>query len=331
MAKPVRTPTRIVINPTASQCEAFAAAELADYVRKMLGKDLTVTRSRHRKRGEIQIHARRHTDRPPLPIHPRDDTFTIHVTHDRIVLSGQTERAALYATYAFLEELGCRWLAPEFTFYKGIGHETVPRLRRWAPSVGRRNLKPTFMYRRRTLDEARSSTVANTIQLIDWMAKNRMNVMEFSIDYKNAGRFTWDSVRDRLTPELRKRGMLIAVGGHGYQNFLHPNDFLDQHPQWFGQIDGERTRNPNCVFNTASRAALRMFTSRVADYLRAHREIDILLLWPPDHTRWSEDPESIGQGSPSRRQAIVTKAVRDHLKRQHIARHAGDNGLFKPC
>ena len=39
-------------------------------------------------------------------------------------------------------------------------------------------------------------------------------------DYQGHGRVKWDNWRDALTPELQKRGILIEVGGHGYQNFL---------------------------------------------------------------------------------------------------------------
>ena len=318
MSRSMALPLRVVIDPAAGQCEQFAAAELAKYLRRMVGRGLPVRRSSRRRRGDIRIHARRRSGRPRVPVGRHDDAFAIHVMSDRVVLSGQTERAALYATYAFLEELGCRWLAPAFDFYKGIGHEVVPRLRDWEPRPGRRRFQPTFLYRRRTLDEGRSSTVANTIQLIEWMAKNRLNALEFSIDYEGTGRFIWNSVRGRLVPQLRKRGMLIFVGGHGYQNFLHPDEFFDRYPEWFGQIDGQRTRNANCVFNTTSRGALRMFVSRVVEYLQEHPEIDILNLWPPDHVRWSEDRKSLAQGSPSRRQAIVTKAVRDGLRRRRI-------------
>ena len=117
---------------------------------------------------------------------------------------------------------------------------------------------------------------------------------------------------------MAKRGILVVVGGHGYQNYMHPDDFFDEHPDWFGMLDGRRTRNPQCVFNTANRAAMRMFVSRVIDYLKSHPEIDILELWPPDKVKWSTDPASLAQGSPARRQAIVTTAVRNAIHKEGL-------------
>jgi hypothetical protein len=42
----------------------------------------------------------------------------------------------------------------------------------------------------------------------------------FPLDYQHQRRTRWDNWRDALIPELRKRGIPVEVGGHGYQTYL---------------------------------------------------------------------------------------------------------------
>ena len=329
-------PKRIVVAKGAGECERFAAEELQRYLRRMTGRVLGIRCGRATGSGEIRIRARRGEERPRLPLGEGDDAFEINVTGKAVELRGGTPRAALYAVYAFLEELGCRWIAPAYSFYRGIGHEIVPRVSVWAPRPGRRESRPTFLYRRMPAAEPDSGFfpatkrqeregLANTKALIDWMAKNRLNGLDCAMDpegrcapEKRSGGFAWDAIRGQLTPELRKRGMLIGVGGHCWHEFLHPKEFFDEHPEWFGVVDGERSRSYKTIFNTANPAAMRKFTSRVIEYLTAHPEIDFFLCWPPDGPRWSEDERSLAQGSPARRQGIVVKAIRDAIRREGL-------------
>ncbi|NQT92382.1 MAG: DUF4838 domain-containing protein, partial [Lentisphaerae bacterium] len=329
-------PKRIAIAKEAVECERFAAEELQRYLKKMTGRVLGIRRGGAKGSGEIGIRVRRREARPRLPIEEGDDAFEINVSARRIDLHGGTPRAALYAVYAFLEELGCRWLAPAYAFYKGIGNEIVPRLSVWAPKPGRRRFRPTFLYRRMPAAEPDSGFfpatreqerdgIANTKALIDWMAKNRLNALDCAMEpegrcapEKRSGGFAWEAVRGKLTPELRKRGMLIGVGGHCWHEFLHPKAFFDEHPEWFGVVDGKPSRSYKTIFNTANPAAMRTFTSRVIEYLVAHPEIDLFLCWPPDGPKWSEDEKSVAQGSPARRQGIVIKAIRDAIRREGL-------------
>jgi hypothetical protein len=55
-----------------------------------------------------------------------DDGFLLRVSADRVSLTGNTDRATLYAVYAFLEDMGCRWFAPNVDFYGAAIGEFVP-------------------------------------------------------------------------------------------------------------------------------------------------------------------------------------------------------------
>ncbi len=313
----MKFPTRIRIAPRASEPEKFAGEELTKYLKRIYRHDVRILRSTQSAVREISIEVRRRPKRQ-VPIARADDAFEIMVRQDRVRLQGQTPRAAVYAVYSFLEELGCRWFAPRYDFYRGIGHEHVPRLKQFEPALGKRIWEPTFTYRKKLIEEARTHTLSNTVALIEWMAKNRLNVLSAPLNYQHENRFCWDDVRETLAPEAQRRGLVIEVGGHGYENFLHHEMFFDEHPGWFALLNGKRSKDPHAVFNTANPTAMRTFVCRVVAWLREHPEIDIFALWPPDGTRWSGDSASCRQGSPSRRQGLVTRAVWRALKRQEL-------------
>ena len=310
-------PKRIVLDVKACETERFAASELARYLGRMLGVRLAVKTGTPGP-GSILVKARRRTPLVRVPVRAEDERYTIDVRGDRVALTGGSPRAALSAVYAFLEELGCRWFAPSFDFYRGIGSELVPKLTDFTPTPGRRVVQPRMLYREIVIEECRTYTIRNAKQLIDWMAKVRMNVFGAPIDYQHSGRFAWDTVREALVPEITKRGMIAKIGGHGYENFMHPDEFFDAHPEWFAMVGGKRSRNPHHVFETGNPGAMRTFARRVGDFLEAHPEIDIMSLWPPDIVTWGTSPESLAQGSPGRRQGLVTHAVLRETKRRKI-------------
>ena len=308
----------IVVQPQAGIPERFAAAELGRYLGRMLGKRIPVRDSGRQIPNAIHIRAARRAAPVRVPVTAVDEEYVIDVRRDRVLLGGGSPRAALYAVYAFLEELGCRWFAPGLDVYAGVTTELVPTLSDFGPCRGRRVRRPGFLQRAVMIEECRTQTVERAKALIDWLAKVRMNVLHAPINYQHSGRFMWDDVRDALAPELQKRGLIVKVGGHGYENFMPPEDFFDAHPDWFAWIDGARSRNPHHVFETSNRQALRTFCRRVAEFLEQRPEIHILDLCPPDIVRWSEDPKSLALGTPARRQALVEHAVQRELRRRKL-------------
>jgi hypothetical protein len=164
-------------------------------------------------------------------------------------------------------------------------------------------------WRKKYVEEGISHTAANLAQMVDWMAKARLNVLNCPIDYQHHGRVRWDNWREALIPELRKRGLLIEVGGHGYPNFLPVGKYFDAHPEWFGMVGGRRTRAENVVFSTANTDAVNAYIANVTDYLKQRPEIDIFDAWPPDGARWSEAPEDVALGKPAERHALLVKQL----------------------
>jgi hypothetical protein len=302
----------IYLSRHASTVEKFAADELQKYIEQVSGARLPIKISDGPERTPgiyIGQSSARYLDTKITDAYPGLDGFVMKTIGNDIVLAGGEERGTLYAVYELLEAIGCRWYAPGFAFYGDAGSEFVPKLR----DIHLPNLDtvehPSYKFRKKYVEEGWTHIVANLKQMIDWMAKARLNVLSHPIDYQHWGRVKWDNVREALVPELKKRGIMVEVGGHGYPNFLPPERYFKDHPDWFAEIGGKRTSSPHAVFNTSNKDALATFTRNVLKYLGDHPEIDILDLWPPDNARWSEDAQSLAQGSPARRQALILNTV----------------------
>ncbi len=296
----------------ASPVEKFAAGELRKYVDRISGAVLPVKVGDGLDGGHgIYIG----TEFAPLfgvkidSVYPGLDGFVEKSMNGNVLLAGSEERGTLYAVYDLLREIGCRWYAPDFAFYGKAGGELVPKLTGINLPRLDKVEHPSFKYRKIDVDEGCTYTIKNMKELIDWMAKARLNVFCYPMDMFHQGRVAWDSVRQALTPELKERGILIEVGQHGYPNFLPPEEYFKDHPDWFAEIDGKRTPDPRAVFNTSDKEALAVFTQNVMQYLAGHPEVGILDLWPPDNAEWSQDAESLKQGSPSVRQALILNTI----------------------
>lgn len=307
---------RIVTQPSLSGTDQFAASELASYLGKITGAKFSVNTAVQIPAQAFVIGRKEVAAADPQFAQRElgEDGYIIRRVGNRVLIAGGSDRATLYGVYAFLEKLGCRWFAPNFDFYGAAGGEVVPHLAN--PTVGDWDIveKPAFQWRKLYIEEGWSHNTENLKQMIDWMAKVHMNVLDCPIDYQHWHHTIWDNWRLALVPELRKRGILIEVGGHGYPNFLPQEKYFAEHPDWFGMYEGKRSNDPHEVFSTANPQAVSTFVANVKSYLEAHPEIDIFDVWPPDGARWSEAPEDVALGSPSERQIILLNHLDHELK-----------------
>lgn len=207
----------------------------------------------------------------------RSDGFAIEPRSGGLVMAGSNHRGTLYAAYEVLERLGVRFFAPRFDFYEGYA-EGMPRMRTLAVDPFTLREEASFEYRRKHVEEGWSHTPRNLVQLIDWMGKARLNVLSYPYNYLGKGFAKWDSWRRHLIPELEKRGILLEVGGHGYNSFLRPRKYRPKHPSWFY---GEAN-----VFNLTNEKAVRAYIRNVVAYLEERPEVDLFAAWPPDAARW---------------------------------------------
>lgn len=219
----------------------------------------------------------------------KDDAYVIRSEPNRMVLAGTNGRGLLYAVYDLLERLNVAFFAPGFRFY-GPYAEAVPGPETSLAVPAMEALEePDFAYRRKYIEEGCSHTAENIIQLIDWMAKKRLNCLVYPRDYESLGLVKWETWRERLMPELEKRGLLLEVGGHGYDSFL-PESLRSEQPDWFHDADepiykSDKT-GPN-VFRFRNREALEAYIANVRTYLQSHPEIAVFDGWPPDSATWA--------------------------------------------
>ena len=317
----------------AADVEQFAAEEFGRYTRAVTGDD-------------------RLAGRVAFAVEPADggdggdggESFAVRPEADgRLRVTGSNANMLLAGTYFLLDQLGCRFLAPQFDHYRGAA-EVVPR----NPSLALPKLdhpivrRPQLKYRKLYVEEGISHDAANLKQLVEWMPKVGYNVLVVPTDYGNRGRVKWDHWRDALTPELERRGITIEVGGHGYENFLNadmpaeldpqqtgarqrpgpgpgpgrgPSSLFEQHPDWFGKDEqGVPQKNKRVVFCTSNADAVAHVTKNVLAYLKDRPEIDIFDFWPPDGARWCACDACEKLGEPPDRQAILLKQVRAKLK-----------------
>jgi hypothetical protein len=313
---------RIVVPVSDSNAGRFAAEELKKYLDQMSVSDFEVgteTSGRDILVATVQSLSRidPHVNISALG----DDEFGIFMRGQKLLLTGGSDRSLLYAVYEFLTVVGCRWPAPDFDFFEGKSR-MIPAVRELKYSHSSdRTEKPVLKYRKLYIEEGLTHDPENLRILIDWMPKARYNILVAPLNYGGKGRVCWDNWRDSLIPELEKRGILVEVGGHGYQNFLNAGmdngRLFREHPEWFGLgHDGERQSNPHMVFCTSNRSSMKFLHSSLLDYLKKHPEIDIFDFWPPDSETWCECEKCSSMGTPSERHAILVSQTARCLRKK---------------
>ncbi|GAA4305004.1 hypothetical protein GCM10023143_09920 [Compostibacter hankyongensis] len=294
-----------------SETQRFAAAELAKYLQQISGVVFSVKQADGSAGPVIKLLRSGDDDQ---------EGYSLSVRNGDILLEGHNDRSMLYAVYDFLERLGCEWLAPDFPFYAGHA-EMIPRKQTLDyTDEGKITETPVFAYRKLDVAGTRTHDVEQIRQLIDWMPKLRYNVLRFAMARDDSRDEKWAAWRTALTPELKKRGIIIEVGGHGYQRFLNArmeqHTLFKKHPGWFGKDSSCRpSPSDRLVFNTADSGAVNYFLNNVAGYIKDHPEIDIFDLWPPDVGRWADCPEMKKLGTVADRQARLANRVDSMLKK----------------
>jgi hypothetical protein len=305
LAKDGHATAAILLPSRPGEVLQFAAKELRKYLLQLSGASFDLDASGATASAKIRLAVRTN-----LPF----EGYRISVRGRDILLSGGSERAVLYAAYDFLGRLGCAWLAPDFAFYHGhAGY--IPKFRKLS-YYAKEDVVERPVFRFRKLDIiGRNSTVQDLVRIIDWMPKLRFNtvVIPFggSLD-------RWEKLRTTLVPELRKRGLLLELGGHGYQRFLSASEdsgrLFRYHPNWFGRDSMcQPVPSDRMVFNTENPEAVRYFIDRVIHYLRGHPEVDLFDLWPPDGAEWPacKSPRRY----PSLQQAALANQVDSAIKK----------------
>ncbi len=234
----------IVVSENAGAAEQYAAKELASYLKRMSGHDFAVSSAP--KEGEVSFYIGREAAAltgfaPDEDL--TDDGFQIAPVPNGIVICGLHPRGTLYGVYEFLENvLGCRFFSPEV--------EVCPSREEMTVCLEAVKRVPKIEYR--------STSV---YQLLDpvYAAKRKINGQAFDLDEKFGGRVEYG------------KGYFV----HTFtRSLLKPEDYFDEHPEYFAEIDGKRIKEKTqlCLTNPD---VLKIVTNNLLDAIRKQPEAKI--------------------------------------------------------
>lgn len=187
-------------------------------------------------------------------------------------LQGGDAIGLYHAVLAFLEAVGCRWLAP------GDAWTIVPRVEQLdLPAAWQSCGTPALRWRGLHICGTGRDAEGREIFHYDhetalWMARNRFNFKPIHIDeYEEAA------------PLLAAMLLTPLSFGHSYSAWIPATEF-ESHPEWFPLVDGHRLREgQRCLSNPELSDE---WAQRIAEYARTHPDLPIISLAPNDGYRW---------------------------------------------
>lgn len=185
------------------------------------------------------------------------DRFFIREEEGRIYISGENERATLYAVYEFCKQYwGENWIYPSVLTAASTDNGDIIN-QTYEPVFSRRG----FVFE--TINEPEYIAA-----MVDWMAKNRINEVFFTFTL-------WDALKEVIAPEIRKRGLQVTLGGHSMKFFLNRESITKQltaqHPYTAKrQLDYEDNRWQQTV------------CQEIAEYCKDVPNLTRISLWPED-------------------------------------------------
>ncbi|MBI4026612.1 MAG: DUF4838 domain-containing protein [Verrucomicrobia bacterium] len=259
----------ISIRKNAEEPERFAAEELSRYLHQISGARLPIEIKSPRSHV-IQIEATLKAK--------QTDAFTIQTRANKLLLGGASSRAALHAVYTFLEDqLGCGWIKP--------GDDQIPEMDE--VRIGKLDVRREPSFASRVLVHF-PYIRAKALMQIDWMAKQKLNALLLATN-NDLGPWERGEVRDRLIPEIRKRGLELRGTGHAFFAWVPPAKYFKKHPEYFALLGGKREADPQksslCLSNPA---VAREIARNMARFAKKNPEVQVITLWGNDTTGWCE-------------------------------------------
>lgn len=289
----------------------FAADELAKYLGRMTGKELSCCQTGSKaacSSGEgLSIGLLGHFGLTGSVQDMRlDDEVHVAVESGRGIIAGVNARSVLLAVYRFLTEAGCRWVRP------GTDGEFIPAVQLDNLTV---QLHEKASYRHRGICIEGAVSYENVADMIDWLPKVGFNAYFFQFReaftffnrwYSHQGNptlqpepFTVEQCREivkKLELEIEKRGLLYHAVGHGWTcepfgiGGLGWDKTEQQVPlevaKYLAEVKGKRDFWGGVALNTnlcySNPEVRRIMIEDIAKYLEEHRSVDLLHFWLAD-------------------------------------------------
>ncbi len=283
---------RIVCPPPASPAIDWGAKELQRYLQQLSGCKLPIAK-RVRGKPALAVGLRPELspdDRAVLPPPARGyDGYAVAVvagtrkTPPRIVIAGDNARGVIYGVYDVLERLGCRWFYPA---EDSADPEVVPRQSTLSLPAGSWAVASPMKFRICNGSEwFFEMEPGPALKQLEWAMKARYNAMGWQADTHTPLETQYRQLADGgLLAELAKRDMLLHGPAHCFNLLLRAEDYLTNHPSWFGLRNGKRVPQTflGAQFCWSNPEARKQFTDNVEAFARQATRINILCLVPFD-------------------------------------------------
>ncbi|MCB9782733.1 MAG: DUF4838 domain-containing protein [Candidatus Omnitrophica bacterium] len=252
---------RIYSSPSALPSEAYAAEMLQDYLARISGCTLPIV---HEAAADGKIVYVGFADAPVSVLGDLDpetfgkEEYVIQQSGDALLIAGGAPRGTLYGVIGFLRDhFGCRWYTRDVT--------KIPQAKTLEVDGLPDRQSPAFAYREPWYREVHD---------IDFAVHNRLNPSMVPIPEEKGGRF------------------VIYPFVHTFNQLVPPEEYFDQHPEYFSLVDGKRQREGNrvqlCLTNPE---VLRIATDTVLRWIAEHPEADVFSIDQNDGYGYCECPD----------------------------------------
>jgi len=237
----------IVYGADATHTEKLAAEELQRYLSQITGVTLPLSSDlADAKTHEILVGrtARAADAKITRPV-ADEDSYTIAVLGETLLIAGGETRGTLYGVYDFLQDFfGCRFFTPEL--------EVVPQQRAAAiPKNTDAANAPAFYFRHTSWRSAYDTR---------WRSKLHLNAT------MSAGHGSVDESDTKLI-------LFGAVPGHTMKDFVPPEVYFEPHPEYFMMTeDGRRDPTQLCY---ADPAVLALAKQTIAKWIAENPQANI--------------------------------------------------------
>jgi len=212
----------IVLNAPASPSERFAAQELQEHFKACTGTELAIV-ERDAPEDIPMIVLGCGAVSQSLGVNPKPDElgeqgYVIRTVTPHLVIAGTPMAGTLYGVYDFLEScLGVRWYAPGVTKTPSIETLDLPQIDK--------AVVPPFAWRHTSYAWPGGGAV--------FRARQRDNSGAGGADNREGVQYAFDGTC------------------HSYFRFVSPDEFFDDHPEYFSEIGGTRRREETqlCLTN----------------------------------------------------------------------------------
>ncbi|MGN6164490.1 MAG: DUF4838 domain-containing protein [Flavisolibacter sp.] len=294
----------IIVGTNDSPVEQYAAKELQRAIQIMTGvrleiRDASTTKSPRIVIGSPGINKEIASEAAFLKLNgSSNEQITVARKGNSIFLAGNSPRAALYATYKFLEDvLGARWLWP------GESGEFLPKYE--SISVGNLFLSEIPAIPWRSL--AITGAPGGDPDVDTWMARNRMNNISVSPRI---------NPNDEKSKARRQKGFVSHISGH---NIVLPDSLLKKHPEYIAELGGKREFQPGgavqlCWSNPGVQDAV---AKMMASWWDENPYIDAIRFYPADNQRYCQCDECKAMGDVSTRWQKFSSAIMAKVEKVH--------------